>query len=117
LQASLPLAALGALGGLAQLAQAASGTASARRLPVLFIGHGSPMNALEDNPFSRFLQGWANRFARPQAILVVSAHWLTPGLTAVGVQAQPKTIHDFGGFPQGAVRHAIPRAGCARAGT
>lgn len=58
------------------------------------------MNAIEDSEFSRFLRGWSGQLPRPKAILVVSAHWLTPGMTAVGVQQRPKTIHDFGGFPK-----------------
>jgi 4,5-DOPA dioxygenase extradiol len=93
------MAALGALASLADLAQSRSAPAPAR-MPVLFIGHGSPMNALQDNAFTRFLRGWQARLPRPHAILMVSAHWLTPGATAVGVQANPKTIHDFGGFPK-----------------
>lgn len=70
-----------------------------RLMPVLFIGHGSPMNALEDNEFT---QGWKTAIAdipRPKAILCVSAHWLTRG-SYVTAMEQPKTIHDFGGFPQ-----------------
>jgi len=101
LKSALPMAALGALASLADLAQARNTSASAAlRMPVLFIGHGSPMNALQDNEFTRFLRGWQARLPRPKAILMVSAHWLTPGATAVGVQANPKTIHDFGGFPK-----------------
>jgi 4,5-DOPA dioxygenase extradiol len=106
LKTVLPLAALGALDALAAQAEAANanananGPASGQRMPVLFIGHGSPMNAIQDNPFSRFLRGWSAQLPRPKALLVVSAHWLTPGTTAVGVQARPKTIHDFGGFPK-----------------
>jgi len=68
-------------------------------MPVLFVGHGSPMNALEDN---RFTQGWqelARDMPRPQAILTVSAHWYLPA-TQVTAMAQPQTIHDFYGFPQ-----------------
>jgi len=99
LKAALPVAALGALSTLAQGVAAASETA-AKRMPVLFIGHGSPMNAIQDNEFSRFLRGWAAQLPRPKAILVVSAHWLTPGAVLVGVQQRPKTIHDFGGFPK-----------------
>lgn len=99
LDTALPVAALGALSSLSDLAQARTGPAP-QRMPVLFIGHGSPMNAIQDNEFTRFLQGWRTRLREPKAILVVSAHWLTPGSTAVGVQARPKTIHDFGGFPQ-----------------
>jgi len=99
LKTALPVAALGALSALSEVVTAASGPASAR-MPVLFIGHGSPMNAIQDNEFSRFLRGWNAQLPRPKAMLVVSAHWLTPGSTAVGVQARPKTIHDFGGFPK-----------------
>jgi len=68
-------------------------------MPVLFLGHGSPMNALEDNAWTR---GWAAVTAaipRPKAILSVSAHWETLGVAVTAV-ARPKTIHDFGGFPQ-----------------
>lgn len=68
--------------------------------PALFIGHGSPMNAIEDTPSAR---GWAEiatRFEKPRAIVCVSAHWVTDGVR-VTANAQPKTIHDFGrGFPQ-----------------
>ena len=99
LKTALPVAALGALSGLAELAQS-RGEPAARRMPILFVGHGSPMNAIQDNEVTRFLRGWHAGLPRPQAILVVSAHWLTPGATAVGVQARPRTIHDFGGFPK-----------------
>lgn len=68
-------------------------------MPALFIGHGSPMNAISDNPFSRSLKELAASLPRPRAILVVSAHWLTDG-THVTVQPHPSTIHDFGGFPR-----------------
>ena len=99
LKTALPAAALGALSALAEVVAAPS-EAAAKRMPVLFIGHGSPMNAIQDNEFSRFLRGWNAHLPRPNAILAVSAHWLTPGATEVGVQAHPKTIHDFGGFPK-----------------
>jgi 4,5-DOPA dioxygenase extradiol len=68
-------------------------------MPVLFIGHGNPMNAIEDNEFSL---GWANAgksIVKPNAILCISAHWETPG-TYVTAMDKPSTIHDFGGFPQ-----------------
>jgi 4,5-DOPA dioxygenase extradiol len=64
----------------------------------MFIGHGSPMNALEDTPASRGWRDVAARFPRPRAVLCVSAHWVTDGVRLTG-EAQPRTIHDFGGFP------------------
>lgn len=72
---------------------------SIKRMPVIFYGHGSPMNALEDNAYTRVWQSFAERFARPKAILAISAHWTTRG-TAVTAMIAPKTIHDFGGFPK-----------------
>ncbi|MFN3849634.1 MAG: 4,5-DOPA dioxygenase extradiol [Spirosomataceae bacterium] len=67
-------------------------------MPVIFIGHGSPMNAIEDNKFTQSLKKLGKSIVRPNAILVVSAHWLTNG-TAVSSNPAPKTIYDFGGFP------------------
>lgn len=70
-----------------------------KRMPVLFAGHGSPMNAIEANPFS---EGWlqlARVLPRPEAILSVSAHWYTEG-TRVMTQAEPEQIYDFYGFPK-----------------
>jgi len=69
------------------------------RMPVLFVGHGSPMNAIEEN---EFVEGWRNlgkTLPRPKAILCVSAHWETKG-TFVTAVTKPQTIHDFGGFPK-----------------
>lgn len=70
------------------------------RAPALFIGHGSPMNAIEDTPSAR---GWAEiarAFPRPNAVVVISAHWVTEGVKVTS-NAHPRTIHDFGrGFPQ-----------------
>ncbi|HSE11751.1 MAG TPA: 4,5-DOPA dioxygenase extradiol [Rudaea sp.] len=68
-------------------------------MPALFIGHGSPMNALEDNEFTRGWQDAARRLPKPKAILCISAHWETRGV-GVCSAVQPETIHDFGGFPQ-----------------
>ena len=75
---------------------------ASEKMPVLFVGHGSPMNALEDNPFTRSLRNMGESLRQkqlPSAILVVSAHWLTQG-SFVNVAPKPETIHDFGGFPQ-----------------
>ena len=69
------------------------------KLPVLFIGHGSPMNGIEDNEFSRTWAKFGNEIPKPKAVLVISAHWLTNG-THITAMENPKTIHDFGGFPK-----------------
>lgn len=84
---------------LKQLANFADTLPGSDRMPALFIGHGSPMNALQDNAFTQTLRAWGQRLARPKAILVVSAHWETKG-TFVSVNPSPGTIYDFGGFPQ-----------------
>ena len=72
---------------------------SIKPMPAIFYGHGSPMNALDDNAYTRVWQSFAERFARPKAILAISAHWTTRG-TAVTAMTAPETIHDFGGFPK-----------------
>ncbi|MDR3712960.1 MAG: 4,5-DOPA dioxygenase extradiol [Puia sp.] len=69
------------------------------RMPVLFIGHGSPMNGIEDTEFSRRWAKMADEIPTPSAVLVVSAHWLSQG-TRITAMDFPKTIHDFGGFPR-----------------
>ncbi|HRK42795.1 MAG TPA: class III extradiol ring-cleavage dioxygenase, partial [Gemmobacter sp.] len=69
------------------------------KMPLVFLGHGSPMNAIEDNPYARSWAALGQNLPRPQAILVVSAHWMTRGTTLVSVNAKPETIHDFYGFP------------------
>ncbi len=68
-------------------------------MPVLFIGHGSPMNGIEDNEFSERWKAMAREIPIPAAVLVVSAHWFTKG-TQITAMDFPKTIHDFGGFPK-----------------
>jgi 4,5-DOPA dioxygenase extradiol len=67
-------------------------------MPVFFIGHGSPMNAIDDNEFSQTWVEAAQVLPRPKAILCVSAHWETRGLGVTAME-KPRTIHDFGGFP------------------
>jgi 4,5-DOPA dioxygenase extradiol len=69
------------------------------RMPVLFLGHGSPMNAIEDNEFVAGFRNVAKTLPAPKAILCVSAHWFTKG-TMVTAMEMPQTIHDFGGFPK-----------------
>ena len=69
------------------------------KMPVLFLGHGSPMNAIEENQFVAGFRDLAKSLPQPNAILCISAHWYTKG-TKVTAMEMPKTIHDFGGFPQ-----------------
>jgi len=70
-----------------------------KQMPVLFIGHGSPMNGIQDNEFTSRWRKMAQDIPTPKAVIVVSAHWLTRG-TRITAMEFPKTIHDFGGFPQ-----------------
>lgn len=69
------------------------------RMPVLFLGHGSPMNAIEENEFVSGFRKVSSEISRPSAVLVISAHWETQG-TFVTAMQNPRTIHDFGGFPK-----------------
>ena len=70
-----------------------------QRMPAIFIGHGNPMNALARNVFTERWSALGSSIPRPKAILSVSAHWYVPQ-TAVTAAQQPRTIHDFGGFPK-----------------
>lgn len=75
------------------------GAAPNRKMPALFVGHGSPMNAIEDNQYVRAWRELGASLSKPAAILSISAHWLTEG-TYVHTSSRPKTIHDFWGFPE-----------------
>ncbi len=80
------------------------------RMPLLFIGHGSPMNAIENNQYSRSWKELGEKLPRPDAILSISAHWITRG-TKVTVMKKPKTIHDFEGFPDELYMQQYPAPG------
>lgn len=79
-------------------------------MPVLFVGHGSPMNGIEDNEFSTRWTSIAKEIPTPTAVLVISAHWFTKG-TSITAMDFPKTIHDFGGFPEALYQVQYPAPG------
>jgi 4,5-DOPA dioxygenase extradiol len=83
---------------LKDLHQMTSSLPKGNRMPALFVGHGSPMNAIEENEFSRYWRQLGATLPLPTAVLCISAHWLTKG-TAITAMNHPRTIHDFGGFP------------------
>ncbi len=95
--ALLPVAGLGMQ--LHHLRKITATLEATEKMPVLFLGHGSPMNAIQETEFSKGWRTIGQSLPRPRAILCVSAHWETRG-TFVTAMEKPRTIHDFGGFPQ-----------------
>lgn len=95
--AALPLT--GAAVKLSSLNKFSNELSNTSKMPVLFLGHGSPMNAIEENEFVKGFRDISHQIEKPKAILVISAHWETRG-TYVTAMENPQTIHDFGGFPQ-----------------
>jgi len=81
-----------------------------KKMPVVFIGHGSPMNAIEDNLFTRGWEIVSENMPRPTAILAISAHWYTAG-TRITDAKQPKMVYDMGGFPQDLYQITYPAIG------
>lgn len=84
---------------LKELESVTSELTATEKMPVLFLGHGSPMNAIEENEFVTGFRNIGKNIPKPKAVLVISAHWETRG-TFVTAMEKPRTIHDFGGFPQ-----------------
>jgi len=82
-----------------------------RRLPALFVSHGSPMTALEDSAYTRALEAFGAGLPPPRAIAVVSAHWEAPWPVRVTAHARPPLIYDFGGFPEPLYRLTYPAPG------
>ena len=113
LQTMLPLSAAALTGTVMKLNALNKWTESfspSERMPVLFLGHGSPMNAIEENEFVQGFRAMGKEIPRPKAILCVSAHWETRG-TFVTAMEKPATLHDFGGFPKALFEVQYPAPG------
>jgi 4,5-DOPA dioxygenase extradiol len=91
-------------------ASAMTTSTSVQRMPVLFIGHGSPMNAIEENTWTQGFRSLAEQLPKPKAILSISAHWFLSGTFLTGNE-HPPTIHDFGGFPRALYEMQYPAPG------
>ena len=106
----MAIAQLTGMSTLSALAALGEKLSPSERMPVMFIGHGNPMNAIDDNTYHKSWQAMGKALPRPKAILSISAHWLTKGTKVTGM-AHPKTIHDFGGFPKKLFDQEYPALG------
>ena len=98
------------MSSLSKLAQLSDSFGNSARMPVLFLGHGSPMNGIEENEFVKGFRQMGEQLDKPHAIVVVSAHWETRG-TFVTAMDHPRTIHDFSGFPRALYEVQYPAPG------
>lgn len=81
------------------------------KMPVIFVAHGSPMNAIANNVFTQTLNTWGQALGKPKAILIISAHWLTDGISLVQGSEHPEMIYDFRGFPSELYQVQYPASG------